>query len=286
MRDVLARKMRALRGRRRTGGLLLLLLTFSILGLTACGWEPIVPPPEPAPDAEPSPAPAIQVEIVYECPECVQAEGGTGVAPLTLTFQAAVELPDPEEEEILIYSWDFGDGTKDEGERVTHTFENPGDYRVRLLVITSQGREARAETWITVAPEPDTTPPPQRDFAAGELCEFERLLPGEIRIGEPFQVQVTITTKQDVQVVTWEDNVWFPQFRLFHEPSALWITLKAGETYVLVYDVELWQEPPEDVWMSGTLSCNPGGFSESEVLTLRSELNVVREPAPDAEPEG
>lgn len=267
----------------RLPGGLGLLGVILLLGLTSCGWEPIVPPPEPS-APEGSPLPDLQVEIVYECPECVQAEGGTGVAPLTLTFRAAVEVPHPEEEEVLIYSWDFGDGTKDEGEQVTHTFETPGEYRVRLVVITSRGRKAQAETWIAVAPEPDPTPPPQRDFAEGELCAFERLLPGEIRVGERFPVQVTIRTKQDVQVVTWEDNVWFPQFRLFQEPSALWITLKAGETYVLLYDVELWQEPPEDVWMSGTLRCNPGGFSESEVLTVRSELNVVPgDPDPEAE---
>lgn len=32
------------------------------------------------------------------------------------------------------YSWDFGDGEKGEGETVSHNYQKPGNYRVRLLV--------------------------------------------------------------------------------------------------------------------------------------------------------
>lgn len=244
-----------------------------LLLLGGCGWEPLIPPEE-TPNESPS---EVQVEIVYECGDCVQPEGG--VAPLTFTFQAKVTLSDPENETVLVYTWDLGDGTKDEGERVTHTYEQPGTYQVKLRVITSKGAEGRAEVQVVVQappPEPEPELKVQRDFEEGELCSFERILPGEIRVGEKFTVQVTIHVKRDVQVVVWEDNVWFPDFRLFQEPFMLWINLKANDTKVLLYEVQLWHTPSiPDVWMSGTLSCNPGGNSNSETLTLRSPLKIA-----------
>jgi len=249
---------------------------FMAIFLSGCGWEPLVPPAPP----EENPAPAeVQAKIVYECSGCVRPEGGA--APLTFTFQAKVSLPDPEREKILVYTWDFGDGTKDEGERVTHTYERPGTYRVRLRVITSLGREALDELRLKVEPPPQPEARVQHDITEGELCSFERILPEAIRVGERFSVQVILTAKKDVQVAVWEDNVWFPEFRLLQEPSQLWIGLKAGERVTLLYDVQLWQTPlVEDVWMSGMFSCNPGGNSESEILILRSQLNVLPEENP------
>jgi len=242
--------------------------------LSGCGWEPLVPTP-PAGEENPTPT-EIQAEIVYECSDCVTPEGGA--APLTFTFQAKVTLPDPEREEVLVYNWDFGDGAKDEGERVTHTYERPGTYRVRLRVITSLGREALDELSLKVEPPQQPEVKVQRDVTEGELCSFERILPEAIRVGDQFTVQVVLKAKEDVQVAIWEDNVWFPEFRLLHEPFQLWIGLEAGERITLLYDVQLWQTPAvEDVWMSGMLSCNPGGNSESETLILKSHLNVIPE---------
>jgi hypothetical protein len=242
-----------------------------MLALSGCGWEPLVPPQDSVDEA---PASDLQVQIVYDCKVCGQAEATTST--MTFTFRAVVTLPDPERETVLVYSWDFGDGTKDEGESVKHTYGRPGTYRVRLRVITSTGAEAQDEMRLTVQAPPKPEPKVQRDVLEGQLCTFERVLPETIRLGEPFTVQVTIEAKADVQVVTWEDNVWFPEFRLLQDPFQLWIGLKAGQRQILRYDVELWQTPAaEDVWMSGTLSCNPGGFSDSEVLTLKSQLNIV-----------
>ncbi len=244
-----------------------------LLLLGGCGWEPLIPDEGPNPGQTP-PSPQLQVEIVYECPQCVQPAGGA--APLTFTFQAKVTLPDPQQERVLVYSWDFGDGTKDEGERVTHTFQKPGTYQVGVRVITSTGAEARALLQLVVQEPLQPQLSFQRDFQEGEFCSFERILPEAIRVGERFKVQVTIKIKQDAQVVMWEDDVWFPEFRLFQEPATLWIGLKAGETKVLLYEVQLWQAPTlPEVWMSGTLSCNVGGNSQSETLTLKSKLNIV-----------
>ncbi len=248
---------------------LLGLALFVLLTLNGCGWEPLVPPESAIDEA---PASDLQVQIVYDCEVCGQAE----TASTTYTFQAVVTLPYPAQETVLVYNWNFGDGAKDEGERVIHSYERPGTYRVRLRVITSTGTEAQDEMRLTVQAPPKPEPKVQRDVLEGQLCTFERVLPEMIRLDEPFTVQVTIEANADVQVVTWEDSVWFPEFRLLQDPFQLWIGLQAGERQVLLYEVELWQTPAtEDVWMSGTLSCNPGGFNDSEVLTLKSQLNVI-----------
>jgi hypothetical protein len=258
---------------------------FSRIGITAivpfmlllggCGWESLTPP-TPGDDNNGEIPSQMHVRIVYECTDCVESEGGT--APLTFKFRAEVTLPDPERDRVLLYSWNFGDGSLGEGGQVRHTYEQPGTYEVRLRVITTSGAEARDMVQVIVE---EPTPPEakvQRDFAEGALCSFERVLPEEIRAGDQFSVQVTITAKQEIQIAVWEDNVWFPEFRLKHEPSALWLGIKAGETKVLRYDANLWKTPQlEGIWMSGTLSCNPGGMNDSEILTLKSLLNVIRE---------
>lgn len=247
-----------------------------LLLLGGCGWEPLIPAPD-AQDGTRPPENGITAKIVYECPNCVRPEGGA--APLSYTFRAEVTLSDPEEESVLIYTWDFGDGAKDEGERVTHTYEEPGTYTVKLRVITSSGREASDGVQLDVQPPPEPEPQMQRDVKEGELCTFERVLPRGIGVGDEFQVEVTITANQDVRYIIWEDNAWFPQFRLKQDPSGVWIEgMKAGAKKILVYDVELWQTPPPeiDLWMEGMLKCNRGGLGESEELILRSELDVVR----------
>lgn len=251
-----------------------------LLLLGGCGWEPLIPNPGPTDNGGGVPPPAgLQVRIVFECAACLQPSGGA--ASMTYTFRAEVTLPDPEAERVLIYSWNFGDGTDDEGQQVSHTFERPGTYQVRLRVITSTGAEGRDKIELVVQEAPQPELKVQRDIEEGELCSFERVLPQKIRVGERFTVQVTLKAKQDVQIVSWEDNIWFPQFHLLHEPSGVWIGMKAGESKVLLYEAKTLQAPEaENSWMSGVLSCNAGGYGNSEVLTLKSQLNIGEEEGP------
>ncbi|OGF55926.1 MAG: hypothetical protein A2Z21_00775 [Candidatus Fraserbacteria bacterium RBG_16_55_9] len=241
--------------------------------LGGCGWESLTPPgPDPG-HGQPPPASEVKAQIVYECTDCVQPEGA-----FTFNFRAEVTVADPDHEKVLIYSWNFGDGISDDGQMVTHTFPRPGAFQVRLRVITSAGTEARDKVELVIQEAPKPEVKVQRDSEEGDLCAFERVLPEKIHVGDKFTVQVTLKAKQDVQVVTWEDNVWFPQFRLMHEPLGLWLGMKAGESKVLLYDVQLLQTPTlGGLWMSGLLSCNPGGSYESEHLTLKSQLNVVQD---------
>jgi len=47
-----------------------------------------------------------------------------------------------EKDEIVSYSWNFGGDASANGTKVKHTFNNPGDYAVRLTITTEHGQEA------------------------------------------------------------------------------------------------------------------------------------------------
>ncbi|MGQ9887092.1 MAG: PKD domain-containing protein [Aggregatilineales bacterium] len=73
----------------------------------------------------------------------------SGNAPLTVQFDASDSSG-----QIDSYNWDFGDGQFGAGPIVTHEFANPGEYRVRLLVV-GPGGQSEAQTTITVVRLPD-----------------------------------------------------------------------------------------------------------------------------------
>ena len=52
--------------------------------------------------------------------------------------------------EAVSWSWDFGDGSTDDGETVTHDYAAPGDYTITLTVENADGDEDTASESITV----------------------------------------------------------------------------------------------------------------------------------------
>lgn len=70
-----------------------------------------------------------------------------GIAPLAITFDAGASAAGTP---ITGYLWDFGDGTIGSGQVVTHTFQAPGSYTVRLLVTDASGAASAATTTVTV----------------------------------------------------------------------------------------------------------------------------------------
>lgn len=78
----------------------------------------------------------------------------TGVVPLTVTFDASLSLDC--DGRISTYQWDFGDGQDGSGERVMHTYGNPGTYEVRLTVIDDKGTSTSSTlTILAQAPVPE-----------------------------------------------------------------------------------------------------------------------------------
>lgn len=61
----------------------------------------------------------------------------TGEAPFSVDFFA--KIVNPFGREIVLYEWDFGDGTKEEGEVVRHLFPDIGAYNIILIVTDDQG---------------------------------------------------------------------------------------------------------------------------------------------------
>ena len=68
-----------------------------------------------------------------------------GSAPLTVNF-SALESTDLDGE-VTWYEWRYGDGGRDRGDgvsQVTHTFQNPGTYYVRLRIRDNVRGERRS----------------------------------------------------------------------------------------------------------------------------------------------
>jgi len=60
---------------------------------------------------------------------------------------------------IATYKWDFGDGTKDDGAVVKHSFRSAGSYNVALTVTDSKGYSAETSVNIVVMPEEQASAP-------------------------------------------------------------------------------------------------------------------------------
>lgn len=72
----------------------------------------------------------------------------SGIAPLEVSFDASGSV-DPSNN-VLTYTWDFGDGTTGIGESIVHTFNAVGSYTVTLQVDNNQGGVATDSIIIQV----------------------------------------------------------------------------------------------------------------------------------------
>lgn len=84
------------------------------------------------------------------------ATPASGTAPLQSVLLAVASDPDGE---IAEYSWDLGDGTTATGERVNHTYTQPGSYTARLTVTDSDGLSTEAIVPVEVSPPPVAAAP-------------------------------------------------------------------------------------------------------------------------------
>jgi len=56
-----------------------------------------------------------------------------------------------EKDDILSYSWSFGDGASAKGKIVQHVFHNPGGYKVRLTITTESGQQESIAQIVNVS---------------------------------------------------------------------------------------------------------------------------------------
>ena len=82
-----------------------------------------------------------------------------------ITFDASSSY-DPDGE-IVKYEWDFGDASTAQGKSVTHSYNQPGDYEVTLIITDDKGAQSSTSMTITVLEE----------FQAGLISPSESFLP-------------------------------------------------------------------------------------------------------------
>ena len=88
----------------------------------------------------------------------ISADPTGGEAPLEVAFRGDATDSDGQ---IAGYAWDFGDGASATEQYVSHRFDAPGAYGVRLTVTDNDGETQSAEITITVTPRPAAAPPPR-----------------------------------------------------------------------------------------------------------------------------
>ena len=69
----------------------------------------------------------------------------SGIAPVVINFDASDSSGD-----ITNYSWNFGDGKKDSGMNIKHTFENAGTFKVVLTITDAQRQVSTADVSISI----------------------------------------------------------------------------------------------------------------------------------------
>jgi PKD repeat protein len=82
-------------------------------------------------------------------PPVADADGpyqGKTKEPVTLTGAKSFD-PDGK---IVSWQWEFGDGSKGSGEVVTHTYKEPGKYKVKLTVTDNDGASSTDTTDVSI----------------------------------------------------------------------------------------------------------------------------------------
>lgn len=95
-----------------------------------------------------------------------------GVAPATFEFDAIVTGGTPP----YTYSWDFGDGSTEEGIEPTasHTYNEPGTYTVTLTVTDANGQQGTDTLQVNVS-EPPPTPTTPTELIEKLISDIENL---------------------------------------------------------------------------------------------------------------
>jgi PKD repeat protein len=100
---------------------------------------------------------------------------------------------------IVSWEWDFGDGTTDTGEHVTHsyTWDEGGDktFTVTLKVTDDRDGEALADKTITVEKEEEENQPPRARFSYS---------PSAPKKGDPVTFDASSSSDPDGYIVSWE----------------------------------------------------------------------------------
>ena len=79
----------------------------------------------------------------------------SGIENVTINFNAS-DSYDPDEDDQLSYTWNFGDGNTAEGLSVNHIYENQGTYTLKLTVVDSHGESSTSSIVVEIEGENTT----------------------------------------------------------------------------------------------------------------------------------
>ena len=112
----------------------------------------------------------------------VVSENAGGI-PFEVSFDASSSV-DPDGDN-LEYSWDFGDGSKDKGEKISHTYEKPGSFKPVLTINDSEGQSVTYQLGILAG---NTPPVVQIEVTGNQDFYFA---------DKGFNYKVVVTDKED-----------------------------------------------------------------------------------------
>ena len=106
----------------------------------------------------------------------IKADKTQGGTPLVVNFDAS-ESEDPDYDDLK-FSWNFGDGNQDSGEKVSYTFDEAGVYDVKLTIVDSQGEVSENMVKIYAGNEPpivawDLSGGNERFFFPGQSLDYK-----------------------------------------------------------------------------------------------------------------
>lgn len=135
-------------------------------------------------------------EMRFACPACLPGQTNVGFAPLKVAFLAVKPLD-------AVITWDFGDGTTDQGYVTTHTFIEPGTYIVTMTATKASplGKvlTATAMAGFTVLAQPAS---PINVFSqANEFLSCVLILPRSLPLGEIARMVVVCEAKVDLEYI-------------------------------------------------------------------------------------
>jgi PKD repeat protein len=99
----------------------------------------------------------IEAPIINRPPAAIISGPTTGLTGESLTFSGAASAD--QDGRIISYAWDFGDGATSNRVEVTHTYSDPGTYKVSLTV-TDDGCLTATATQMVQIETPTTNRPP------------------------------------------------------------------------------------------------------------------------------
>ncbi len=134
--------------------------------------------------------------------------------------QEGVQFNNTSQGSVTSYLWDFGDGTTSTTANPLYTYDQPGDYTVRLTAYNAAGCESYVDQIVTVFAEP----------VAGFNTELACA-------GNPVQF-IDESTVQNANIETWEwdfgggntSSDQSPQFQ-FEDPGTYLVTLTIASTF-------------------------------------------------------